>query len=347
MSGRKKNLKIAVGYSPKNPSNSLYAEAETPISGKKGYSDEEETGGDFSLWNTSDGIVYQPSRDPTKVLAPGLYEILSNQQIGLYFYRVKFSTENIIRFPDTESETVVNEIVNFWGREAKFKEYGISFKRGILLHGPPGSGKTSTIKLIIEDVINRNGVVIKFDNPELFSAGMRIFRSIQPDTPVVVLMEDIDAILEIYNESDVINILDGVDRLEKIVFLATTNFPEKLGPRIINRPSRFDRRYKIDVPSPAARKMYFDSLVHARDIKNGTVDVDKWVADTNGMSLAHLKELITSVVILGNTYEESLETLAKMSKSVSSEDGESLGFNTGMPEVTLDDDEPRQPAGFR
>lgn len=330
MSGRKKNspktvAKINISYSPKK-SNSLAPTPEEPV--KNGYSDEAETGGDFSLWNTSDGIVYQPSRDPTKVLSPGLYEILSNQQIGMYFYRVKFSTENILRFPDTDSEKVVDEIVNFWGREAKFKEYGISFKRGILLHGPPGSGKTSTIKLIIEDVINRKGVVIKFDNPELFSAGMRIFRSIQPDTPVVVLMEDIDAILEIYNESDVINILDGVDRLEKIVFLATTNFPEKLGERIINRPSRFDRRYKIDVPSPDARRMYFESKVHARDIKNLDLDLDQWVKDTEGMSIAHLKELITSVVILGNTYQDSIDTLEKMAKAPSSEEGESLGFKT-------------------
>jgi AAA+ superfamily predicted ATPase len=291
----------------------------------RGYTDEEEVKRDFSLWSTSDNIVFLPSRKPVKKLPCGLYEILQNPQIGLYFNRVKFSTENIIKFPDTESEEVIKEIETFWEREETFKSYGLSFKRGILLHGPPGSGKTSLIKLLIEDVINRQGIVIKFDHPGLFVDGMRILRTIQPDTPVVALMEDLDSLLECYSESEIINILDGVDRIEKIVFLATTNYPEKLGNRIVNRPSRFDRRFQIDVPSAAARKLFLESVMKDEDIKKQ--DIEKWVQDTDGLSIAHLKELFTSVVILGTDYDQALQNLKDMKLDISSgQSGESVGF---------------------
>ncbi|MFK5088309.1 AAA family ATPase, partial [Klebsiella pneumoniae] len=78
-------------------------------------------------------------------------------------------------------------------------------------------------------------------------------------------MEDIDATLEIYNESTVINLLDGVDRVDKIVFLATTNYPEKLGTRIMNRPSRFDKRFKVGYPTDNTRKIYLEHLIQDED----------------------------------------------------------------------------------
>lgn len=321
---RPKRISLAAG-------NAQEAPARPKRGDREGFNDEDEVRRDYTLWSSADNVIFQPSRSPIEVLPPGLYEIMSNPNIGLYFNRVKFSTENVIKFPDTNSEKVIDEITNFWSKEDVFKSYGLSFKRGILLYGPPGSGKTSTIKLVIEDVINRGGVVLKFDHPELFSGGMRILRNIQPTTPVVVLMEDLDSILECFNESDVINILDGVDRIEKILFLATTNYIEKLGPRIANRPSRFDRRFKIDVPSDAARKMYFENVMLPGDVEKYGVDIDEWVEDTKGMSIAHLKELVTSVVILGTSYEETLENLENMKKELSSgsEDEGSVGFETG------------------
>lgn len=141
---------------------------------------------------------------------------------------------------------------------------------------------------------------------------MRILREIEPNTPVVVLMEDIDSTLQHYNESEVLNILDGVNQIEKAVFLATTNYPEELGERIINRPSRFDKRFKIDHPNPESRKMYFEYLIGADRIDELNIPIDRWVQDTEDFSLAHLKELFVAVVILGDEYEDAIETLSSM-----------------------------------
>jgi len=174
------------------------------------------------------------------------------------------------------------------------------------------SGKSCTIQLIMRDVVDRGGIVVKFTHPSLFTEGMRVLREIEPQTPIVVLMEDIDSTIKHYNESEVLNILDGVNQIEKAVFLATTNYPEELGERIINRPSRFDKRFKIDHPNPESRKMYFEYLIGSKRIAELNIPIDKWVQDTEDFSLAHLKELFVAVVILGDEYQSAIDTLSGM-----------------------------------
>ena len=187
------------------------------------------------------------------------------------------------------------------------------------------SGKTCTVNLIMKDVVvDRNGIVIKFTNPGLFIEGMRILREIQPTTPVVVLMEDIDSIIEHYEESPVLNILDGVESVQRVVFLATTNYPECLGPRIINRPSRFDKRFHIGYPNPESRMLYFKHLCGGKDLK---IDLARWVKDTDKFSIAHLKELFVAVIIIGDDYDEALENLKLMKEDISSDKDSDKSFN--------------------
>lgn len=276
----------------------------------------------FVQWTTSDGKAFFPASRSVQKLEPGLYEIHTSQS-GLFFNQVSVGTEGLLKFPETASEKVIKEIETFWEREELFKKHNLAFKRGILLWGPPGSGKTCTIKLAINDVVKRQGIVVKFTRPEIFAEGMRVLRQIQPLTPVIVLMEDIDSILEHYCESDVINILDGVDMIERVVFLATTNYPEKLGARILNRPSRFDKRYKIGMPNETSRRIYLRSLMTAKK----EIDLDRWVKDTEQFSIAHLKELFIAVVFLGDEYDDALKTLKNMGQHISSEhDGEKMGL---------------------
>jgi SpoVK/Ycf46/Vps4 family AAA+-type ATPase len=160
---------------------------------------------------------------------------------------------------------------------------------------------------------------------------MRILREIERLTPIVVLMEDIDSILEAYSESEVLNILDGIDEIERTVFLATTNYPELLGARILNRPSRFDKRFKIDYPNTESRMMYLKHLVGKRKPEDLGINLNKWVKDTERFTIAHLKELFIAVVILGDDYHDAVETLRSMKEFISSEhDNDKLmGFGGG------------------
>lgn len=278
-------------------------------------------------WSSPDGRIFIPTSQTINKIPPGFYEIGASEQTGLYFSSVPINLDNILRFPDSKTDEVLNEIALFWDRREYFQKFGLTHKRGILLWGPPGSGKTTTLQLISKDVIERNGIVLKFDAPHMFQLALRKLREVQPDIPVVVLMEDLDAILDCYNESTVINILDGVDKLDRIVFMATTNYPERLGARIINRPSRFDKKYKIGFINAESRKLYFEFLAGSHKPK---IDIDKWVADTEGFSIAHLKELFTAVVVLENKYEDAMQTLKLMAHHSSSDDDcRKVGFLRG------------------
>lgn len=268
----------------------------------------------YSQWSTSEGNTFFPVRPTVPSLSPGVYDIGDTPNSGLFFQKFKVDLEGLIRFPDAASDQVIDEIRRFWKMADIYHSHNIMYKRGILLWGPPGSGKSCTIKLIMRDVIEMGGIVINFTNPTLFLMGTRALREIQPNTPVVVLMEDIDSIIETFNESSVLNFLDGVNSVDNIVFVATTNYPEKLSGRMINRPSRFDRRIKIGLPNRETRDMYLRHLAKNTDFP----DVDRWVRDTEGLSLAHLKELFVATQILGNDYNEALGTLQEMKRQISS-----------------------------
>jgi len=274
----------------------------------------------LTQWTTPDEKIFVPASQTAPMLVPGLYEICHSPTMGIFFQKTAVKTEGLLRFPQTNSDRVVREIQKFWDLEGRFREYGLAYKRGIIMWGPPGSGKSCTIQLIMQDVISRTGIVLKFSNPTLFMEGMRIIREIQPKTPIVVLMEDIDATIRQYNESDVLQILDGVDLVDRVVFLATTNYPENLGARILNRPSRFDKRFKIGHPNPESRELYFKHLITEAKIKDLKIDLEQWVADTDRFSLAHLKELFIAVVILGDDYAEAIKTLGSMKEAICSDD---------------------------
>jgi hypothetical protein len=277
--------------------------------------------GGYVQWMTSDGVLFRPASDTTAKLSPGFYRIGADMS-GMYFARMAISTEGLIRLPDTNSDKVIEEIQSFWEKENLFRENKLTYKRGILLHGPPGSGKTATARIVTEDVIGRGGIVIQFFDPDGFASALRVLREIQPDIPVVVLMEDLDTILYRFVESSVINLLDGVGMIDKVVFLATTNYPEKMGERVVNRPSRFDRRFYIGPPNEEARRLYLTHLF-SQGVEDpqqmALAKLDQWVKDTEGMSIAHLKELFVAVEILETPYDEAIRILKGMSALPSSE----------------------------
>lgn len=267
----------------------------------------------LTQWSSSDQKTFIPTSSTTKNLIPGVYEIRQSSSIGIYFEKIPVVTNGLIKFPESNSDRVISEIKNFWSKEDMFREYKLAYRRGIIFWGPPGSGKSTTIRFIMQDVIDIGGVVINFTHPELFTEGVRKLREIQSGTPIVCLMEDIDSILEQYSESSVLNILDGVNQIDKIVFIATTNYPEKLGDRIINRPSRFDKRFKIGHPNAESRRLYLEFIIGDKFNELG-IDLDRWVRDTEGFSVAHIKELFSSVAILNDPYEEAIYVLSTMKK---------------------------------
>lgn len=259
----------------------------------------------YIQWSTPDDKTYFPIGKTTNVLPPGCYSVEESMQ-GPFLQKQSTKKGGLIKLPDSSSEKVVHEIKKFWDSKQKFMEHNMPYKRGILMYGPPGSGKTSAIREVMEDVESRDGISLEFKYPETFMVGYNMIRDIHQDRPIIALMEDIDSIIERCSESSFLNILDGVNDLNNVVFLATTNYPERLGSRIFNRPSRFDKRFQIGMPTSESRKIYLE----AKGVDSNAVG--RWVEDTDGLSIAHLAELYTAVKVLGESYDEAIEIVKGM-----------------------------------
>lgn len=266
------------------------------------------------------GNGYVPCNETAASLQPGAYHLNFVPNIGLHITRHTLTTDRLMRLPDSTSDLVISEIERFWTLKENFKQFGFTHKRGFLLWGPPGSGKTCTIAFVIKQMIETGGLVFLADFPAPLTAGMQALRHVEPNRRLLVVLEDIDTLIERHGEAEILAILDGESSIDNVMFLATTNYPERLDGRIVNRPSRFDRIVKIGTPNPAARKMYLES----RGIKK---DIEKWVELTNEMSIAHIKELIVSVACFGEELSVVAARLRAMARPPKSDHRDAaLGF---------------------
>lgn len=270
-------------------------------------------------WQSRDKKLWIPSVSVTyPKLLPGFYEPHFMEGVGWVPKNLELGDRSLFRLPDENSKIVLEDIKSFWSKEILFKKYKIPYKRGIFMYGPPGCGKSCTIALLVQDVISMGGIVLKFQEYDAFMAVLNSIRKIQPDIPIIALMEDLDRIIYDNSVSEILNTLDGLEQsLNKIVFLATTNRPESIDDNIKNRPSRFDRRIKFGLPNDQMREAYLKHLFGDDPLPNKF-----WVSKTKGFSLAHLKELFVSVIVLGNNFNSSLLELKKMGESISSEDSD-------------------------
>lgn len=179
-------------------------------------------------------------------------------------------------------------------------------------------GKSCAIALLVQDVTQMGGIVLRFEDYNSWISVYKSIRQIQPDVPMIALLEDLDQIIDENSVSTILNLLDGLEQsLNKIVFLATTNNPQRIADNIKNRPSRFDRRVKIDLPNENIRQAYLEHLFSTGGSKIPSSD---WITKTKGFSLAHLKELFISVICLGNDFNTVVDELKKMKEIITAED---------------------------
>lgn len=282
----------------------------------------------------TDNSVTRPS------VPAGVYQIKYADNIGYYLMKKELNLDELIDLPMPEGIEVIDGIKTFWERESKFKEYGYAYKRGILLYGVPGAGKTCIIERLCKNLIDqKDGVVFTLSSENDLSFYLsfmpEIYRVIEKDRPIVTIIEDIDGLCQHKEaESKLLNVLDGMNQFENVVYIATTNYTERLSERILNRPNRFDRRIEVKSPNDECRRMYFRHKLKPHDL--AAIDIDVWVKKTKGMSMAHLGEVIKSVLILGNDFNETIERLIGMriipvSRNYDKEFSGRMGFDTNRP----------------
>lgn len=273
--------------------------------------DDQETRENRFWATTGDRTVFWAASDVSEKIIPGLYKCIDAPKIGPALLKMIISTDDLILIDSVVKEEVFSEITYFWSPEvkAKFKERGFLYKRGILMYGDPGSGKTACIQLLIKEIIKHGGVALYGDHPGIMSQCLQMVRRIEPDLPVVVIMEDFEILTERgHAENEWLAMLDGESQVDNVVFLGTTNYVEKLDKRFTDRPSRFDVVVSVPPPSAEIRATF----LHHKEPNMTLEEVQHWVSQTAGFSIAHLKELVISVRILGKPLDEQVKRLRKM-----------------------------------
>ena len=269
----------------------------------------------FRQWALGGNGRYTPVGASTPNLPSGVYEPFATPgSWGLE--ELNISSDEIYELPDMATNVVLDEIERFWNNEDRYRKHNLLYKRGVILYGPPGSGKSVAVKLLIKRLIERNGIVIVVHNVPLAIMCLKALKRIEPKRNIICVFEDIDEILQSNGEAVVLSMLDGEHNVDRVLNVATTNYADRLGARIVNRPSRFDRRVKVDMPGEAARRAYIQSTT-GNTLTTETVD--QWVADTDQMSIAHLRELVAAVFCLDQSYEEVVNRLKEMATGVKTE----------------------------
>lgn len=238
----------------------------------------------------------------------------------------KVEKENLVFDDGSAIVEVMNDIKIFFTDDTKvlYKKMEIAYKRGIILYGDPGNGKSAMIRQIIRTIEDVSKIVINPNVRNVTHILSSLLKSLK-GRPAIVIIEDIDSLITDRNRSEFLNILDGVDIQSGVYFIGTTNYPNQIDPAFMNRSGRFDRTYKIDNPSESTRRIFFESRkigellsgyqVYNDPNKPGTESdvVDMFVKNSADLPMASLKEIMTGTryVLAGRpnlSIEEAVES---------------------------------------
>lgn len=255
-----------------------------------------------SIW-MQDRDMVRASTNVTllKKINPGIYTVEFDKNLGLFCRPLDVKSDELFLFSDSITQKLLEEINLFWGKAELYKENNLIHKRGILLEGFPGTGKSSLISILSTNIIKQGGVVFKvggYRNLEDYITFVRnSFRKIQPDTPIITILEDLDQYEDV--EEDLLDFLDGKTHINHHVVIATTNNTETI-PDTFLRPSRIDLKIEIPLPCEQTRREYFKyKEVPEKDLEDLVMKSDQF-------SLADLKELYICVYLLDYTVEDAI-----------------------------------------
>lgn len=257
------------------------------------------------------GTKHKPtlSAETSAALPPGMYSVHVSMEEGLYFDKMSPVTDEIIEITNSVNDKIVEDINNFLKPEVRqrFADHKLVYKRGILLHGAPGTGKTTSIARVSQKIVEGGGIVLFGPSPELAGEIIRLIRGTNPTSTILLVYEELETYLQRYSH-EMLSILDGQLQVDNIVTLATTNYISRIPSRIKNRPSRFALSIEVGVPDEGFRKEFFSKKL----LPQYQERLAEFVESTDGMVVDQMKDVIVSVCCIGVGLSDTIQRLQAM-----------------------------------
>lgn len=195
--------------------------------------------------------------------------------------------------PEEIKDQLQSLVENFLASKDFYLQNRIPWKRGILLYGKPGNGKTSIIRTVMSMYNFKPVTIVAGANDE---AVREAFAYAEEQSPSLLYFEDLDSLLEkSVDISSFLNLMDGISTKNGLLVIATANEVKKLKSNITDRPSRFDRKFEIPLPNQEMAYIYlkrwFGTLISAKKCR----ELSKY-AEKYDFSYAYLKELYISAM---------------------------------------------------
>ena len=280
------------------------------------------------------GIGQLVSRSLMKKMGGGGNSLMFN--MGRSDAKIYVKSAEGIKFDDVagedEAKENLQEVVNYLHDPSKYKEIGASMPKGILLVGPPGTGKTMLAKAVAGEANVPFFSMSGSEFVEMFvgmgaSKVRDLFSQAKEKAPCIVFIDEIDAIGQKrsggqYGGNDereqtlnqLLTEMDGFDSSNGVIILAATNRPESLDPAL-TRPGRFDRRVPVELPDLLGREAILK--VHAKKIKIAEdVDFNKVARMASGASGAELANIVNEAALRAVRDGRRFATQADLEESI-------------------------------
>jgi len=243
--------------------------------------------------------------------------------------------ENLV-LAGTLKEDIYEDAQRFFDSQPLYAEYNVPWKRGLLFIGPPGNGKTHMVKALVNSLGYPCLYIKSFKTRQSSDTdNMRLaFNRVREAAPCIVVIEDLDALVDDENRSFFLNELDGFALNDGVLMIASTNHPERLDIAILERPSRFDRKYHFDSPKMADRVAYLQlwNQKLKSEMQLSMDDIDAIATSSDNFSYAYLKELLLSASMVwvqqrtpGTMATIMVEQLEKLRTQMQSQASEPAG----------------------
>lgn len=229
------------------------------------------------------------------------HDMFGERETVLSFHSRSAMTADELILPAATTAAITRQVVGVARHRNRLLAARQHLKRGLLLYGPPGVGKTHTVRYLTGQLTETTIVLLSGNSLHMIGAACSVARTLQP---AMIVIEDVDLIAEERGMHpgehpllfQLLNEMDGLAEDADVVFLLTTNRADVLEPALAQRPGRVDQAVALEHPDLDARGRLFS--LYRGDLEVDESRLDSVLQRTQGVTASFLKELLRRAAVM-------------------------------------------------